>query len=131
MSGPATAIAIHLTYWRIAHFFFPCFTMTPPSPDRFLFRLPIHYKRLTAKSGAKYIAPDGVQHGATTARGTVPSQLRTKSLRKKLHDHRHSQPCFLPEHCIKELVFMDSMINPKPGEGERGTNLGGSTPNEG
>jgi len=62
---------------------------------------------------------------------TRPAQLRTKGLRKKPHDHRHSQPCFLPEHCIKELVFMDSMINPKPGEGERGTNLGGSTPNEG
>ena len=92
---------------------------------------PIHYKHLTAKRGAKYIAADGIQHGATAARAILPLQLKAKSLRNKLHDHRHSQPCFLPEHCIKELVFMDSMINPNPGEGERGTNLGGSTPDEG
>ena len=37
----------------------------------------------------------------------------------------------LSARSIKELDFVDTIINPDPGEGERGTNLGGSSPNGG
>ncbi len=45
--------------------------------------IPIHYKRLTAERGAKYIAANGVQHGATAARGYTAITVKDEEPKKE------------------------------------------------